>query len=276
MPRPSSVYNFRVRILKESVRIQFRNNKLDRTTPLFFCSIILLVMASLLLPVFAGVASSATVTVAWDPNPEPTVAGYNMYYGTTSGRYTNSVDVGSATRCAISALQEGVTYYLAVTAYDSAGNQSGYSDEITYSVPSGSDPAPAPSSNTASGGGGGGGCFIATAAFGSPMAPEVALLRAFRDSRLLTNSPGRLFIEFYYWISPPIADFISRDENLRQITRIILWPLVYGVKNITATVALIVSAMVLWILYGIDRGLRYSRRIVLFAERRKIVFRKCA
>jgi hypothetical protein len=253
-----------------------RNNSLERKTPLFFCLIILFVMASLLLPVFAGVACSATVTVAWDPNPEPTVAGYNMYYGTSSGRYTNSVDVGSETRCAISALQEGVTYYLAVTAYDGSGNQSGYSDEIVYTVPSGADPAPSPGSSAASGGSGGGGCFIATAAFGSSMAPEVALLRAFRDSSLLTNSPGRLFVEFYYWISPPIADFISRDENLKQITRLILWPLIYSVKNITATVALIVSAMVLWILYGMDRRLRYSRRIVLFAERRKIVSRKRA
>ena len=235
-------------------------------------------MAGLLFPVLAGVAHSATVTVAWDPNPEPTVAGYNMYYGTSSGRYTNSVDVGNATRCTISALQEGVTYYLAVTAHDGSGNQSGYSDEIVYSVPSGADPAPSQSSNTASGGGsgGGGGCFIATAAFGSPMAPEVALLRAFRDSCLLTNSPGRLFVEFYYWISPPIADFISRDESLRQITRIILWPLVYGVKNTSATVALISLAMVLWILYGMDRRFRYSRRITLFAERRGIVFRKRA
>jgi hypothetical protein len=258
------------------VRKQTINKNLEEKSSLIYCAAILLVMAGLLLPVFAGVACSATVTVAWDPNPEPTVAGYNMYYGTSSGRYTSSVDVGSATRCAISALQEGVTYYLAVTAYDESGNQSGYSDEIVYTVPSGADPAPSPGSSAASGGGGGGGCFIATAAFGSPMAPEVALLRAFRDSCLLTNSPGRLFVEFYYWISPPIADFISGDESLRQITRIILWPLVYGVKNMTATVALIVSAMVLWILYGMDRRLRYSRRIVLFAERRKIMSRKRA
>jgi len=247
--------------------MQFKNNNLERRTAPVFCLIILLVMASLLLPAFARVACSATVTVAWDPNPEPTVAGYYMHYGSSSGSYTNSVDVGSATRCAISALQEGVTYYLAVTAYDGSGNQSGYSDEIVYTVPSGADPAASPGSSAASGGGGG--CFIATAAFGSPMAPEVALLRAFRDSCLLTNSPGRLFVEFYYWISPPIADFISRDENLRQITRIILWPLIYSVKNMTATVALIVSVMVLWILYGMDRRFRYSRRIVLFAERRK-------
>jgi hypothetical protein len=258
------------------VRKQIINNNVEKKSSLIYCAAILLVMAGLLLPVFAGVAFSATVTVAWDPNPEPTVTGYNMYVGTSSGRYTSSVDVGSSTRCTISSLVEGVTYYLAVTAYDGSGNQSGYSEEIVYTVPSGSDPAPSPGSSAASGGGGGGGCFIATAAFGSPMAPEVAMLRAFRDSCLLTNSPGRLFVEFYYWISPPIADFISGDESLRQITRIILWPLVYGVKNITATVALIVTALVLWILYGMDRRLRYSRRIVLFVERRRIMSRKRA
>ena len=254
--------------------MQFKNNKLERRTPPVFRLIILLGVASLLLPAFAGVACSATVTVAWDPNPEPTVAGYYMHYGTSSGSYTNSVDVGSATTCAISALQEGVTYYLAVTAYDGSGSQSGYSDEIVYTVPSGADPAPSPGSSAASGGGAG--CFIATAAFGSPMAPEVALLRAFRDSCLLTNSPGRLFVEFYYWISPPIADFISGDESLRQITRIILWPLVYGVKNPMAAVAVIMTALSLGILCGIGRGRkrRHTSPGELPAERRSLLFRK--
>jgi hypothetical protein len=256
------------------VRKQTINKNLEEKSSLIYCAAILLVMAGLLLPVFAGVACSATVTVAWDPNPEPTVAGYNMYYGTSSGRYTSSVDVGSATRCAISALQEGVTYYLAVTAYDGSGNQSGYSDEIVYTVPSGADPAPSPGSSAASGGGGGGGCFIATAAFGSPMAPEVALLRAFRDTCLLTNSPGRLFVEIYYWISPPIADFISGDESLRQITRIILWPLVYGVKNPTAAVAVIMTALSLGILCCTGQRRRPVRRVTLPVARRNFLFRK--
>jgi len=274
----SPVREFKVRVLKEYVIIHIKNIYLDRINPLLLCSITLLVGALLLLPVFAGVACSATVTVAWDPNPEPTVAGYNMYVGTSSGRYTSSVDVGSSTRCTISSLVEGVTYYLAVTAYDGSGNQSGYSEEIVYTVPSGSDPAPSPGSSAASGGGGGGGCFIATAAFGSPMAPEVAMLRAFRDSCLLTNSPGRLFVDFYYRISPPIADFISGDENLRQITRIILWPLVHGVKNPTAAVAVIMTALSLGILCGIGFGRkrRHASPGELPAARRKITLGKRA
>ena len=56
--------------------------------------------------------------------------------------------------------------------------------------------------------GGGGGCFIATAAFGSYLDPNVKALRNFRDDYLLTNSVGTVFVNFYYNTSPSIADFI--------------------------------------------------------------------
>ncbi len=79
-------------------------------------------------------------------------------------------------------------------------------------------------------GGGGGGCFIATAAFGSYMEPDVMVLRNFRDNYLMTNSAGRKFVDFYYKHSPPVADVIARHEGLRSVTRWALSPLVYGVK----------------------------------------------
>jgi uncharacterized repeat protein (TIGR01451 family) len=78
----------------------------------------------------------------------------------------------------------------------------------------------------AGGGGGGGGCFIATAAFGSPMEKHVQLLRDFRDRRLLTFRAGRAFVKFYYSASPPIADAIAKNEVLRGLTRLGLLPLV--------------------------------------------------
>jgi hypothetical protein len=67
-----------------------------------------------------------------------------------------------------------------------------------------SDGTPAPG-GTASGGDGG--CFIATAAFGSPMEEQVKILRDFRDRFLLTNSVGKVFVDIYYACSPFIADF---------------------------------------------------------------------
>ncbi|MBP7341338.1 MAG: S8 family serine peptidase [Smithellaceae bacterium] len=78
----------------------------------------------------------------------------------------------------------------------------------------------------AAAGSGGGGCFIATAAFGTPSEKHVALLRTFRDRCLLTSTAGRTFVDFYYTVSPPIAEVIAGNEALRFVTRLGLLPLV--------------------------------------------------
>ena len=83
-----------------------------------------------------------------------------------------------------------------------------------------SEPVPDP------GPGSGGGCFIATAAFGSYLDPYVVILRKFRDAFLLTNSPGRSFVEWYYRVSPSIADKIRGSEGLKACVRASLMPVV--------------------------------------------------
>ncbi len=69
-------------------------------------------------------------------------------------------------------------------------------------------------------------CFIATAAYGTPFAQEIEVLRYWRDNFLQTFSLGRLFVNIYYKISPPIANFIEKRNWLRKSIRFILDPYV--------------------------------------------------
>lgn len=77
---------------------------------------------------------------------------------------------------------------------------------------------------------GSGGCFIATAAYGSYMEPEVMALRRFRDRSLITNAPGRAFVQLYYTYSPPVAGYIAAHPGARWAVRTALTPVVYGVN----------------------------------------------
>ena len=78
---------------------------------------------------------SPTVTLAWNANTEPDVAGYRVYYGVASRTYTNMTDVGNITTNRIAGLVEGVNYFFAVSAYNAAGAESDFSDEVSYLVP---------------------------------------------------------------------------------------------------------------------------------------------
>jgi len=79
---------------------------------------------------------AATVTLAWDDNTEPDLAGYKIFYGTSSGNYSINIDAGNVTEYTISSLNEGTTYYFAARAYDYMLNESSYSEEIVHAVAS--------------------------------------------------------------------------------------------------------------------------------------------
>ena len=79
-----------------------------------------------------------------------------------------------------------------------------------------------------------GGCFIATAAYGSALAPEVATLRQFRDTRLKPNRAGQLFVRLYERFSPPLANWIAPRRTARVwVQRLVLTPLVWVAKRRT-------------------------------------------
>jgi len=109
------------------------------------------------------------------------------------------------------------------------------------------DVRPTPPPTTSSSGSGSSNCFIATAAYGSWLDPHVLTLREFRDQRLLTNSIGTWFVEFYYRHSPPIADTIREREGLRMAVRSALaivifaieYPLIAGLVSILLLLTMI-------------------------------------
>jgi len=75
----------------------------------------------------------------------------------------------------------------------------------------------------------GGGCLIATAAFGSEMAPQVQLLREIRDNTVLQTESGALFMtsfnQFYYSFSPVIADYERENYTFKEAVKLALTPL---------------------------------------------------
>jgi hypothetical protein len=75
------------------------------------------------------------VTLTWDPNSEPDLVGYVLYWGTSSRSYRFSDDVGNTTTHTVLGLSVGQTYYFTVTAYDTAFNESGYSNEVVHTIP---------------------------------------------------------------------------------------------------------------------------------------------
>jgi len=72
-------------------------------------------------------------TLEWDPNIEPDLAGYKLYYGSSSGDYPYSVDVGNQTTYTLTDLEADKTYYIAATAYNTTGLESDYSNEVVFS-----------------------------------------------------------------------------------------------------------------------------------------------
>src|SRR4051794_11482562 len=93
-------------------------------------------MGLLLLLLSHGLLLAApSVTLVWNPNTESDLAGYNVYFGPTNATYTNKIILGKVTTNIVSGLVPGAKYFFAVTAFNTSGAESDFSNEISYSVP---------------------------------------------------------------------------------------------------------------------------------------------
>ncbi len=100
-------------------------------------------------------------------------------------------------------------------------------------------------SQPAPGGGGGGGCFVATAAYGTPLASQISSLRHWRDAQLLQGPLGAAFTDAYYRVGPPAAEFIATRPTLRAAARAVIAPIAQAVeaKSIPAAAYALMAAM---------------------------------
>ena len=116
----------------------------------------------------------------------------------------------------------------------------------------------------------GGWCFIATAAYGTPMVEEIQILREFRDEYLLTNPLGKALVNIYYRVSPPIAEFITEHPVLKPLVRVGLLPSVAMSTVVINTntaeriaiiglLALVSVVLAVWATRRRCRGLDYTR-----------------
>ncbi len=217
-------------------------------------------------PIISNVipSKSQTLDISW--GSVAPVTGYRLYYG-VNDHNENQIDVGAVTNYSLSGLINGVTYniavsalyqatyYLSVTAYDNTeipSHESGYSDEksldmgdenesalsaILLGIPEAVVPFPQLPDE---------GCFIATAAFGYYDAPQVQLLRDFRDHYLLGHSPGRWFVKQYYTHGPKAAHYIEQHPDWKSAVRLALLPLI-AMAWILFNVSWLVQAVVVLI-----------------------------
>src|SRR6266403_180742 len=77
-------------------------------------------------------AFALSVTLAWNPSPDPTVAGYTIFYGNYNGIYSQSLNAGRATLATVPNIVPNETFYFIVTANTGAGAQSAPSNQVVY------------------------------------------------------------------------------------------------------------------------------------------------
>jgi hypothetical protein len=236
---------------------------LKRSTSTYLKYLIILALFSI---IFIPSCYAIDLLLRWRANSEP-ILGYKIYYKTVlpgppyygydavEGPSPIAIPLQdlydpSQPEYVVHGLDENETYYFVLTAYNQTA-ESAYSSEYCFNCDdynNSDNQAYGVVENSESSSG----CFIATAAYGSILEPQVKILREFRDKFMLSNKLGKWFINLYYKHSPPIAKKIGSHEALKAIVRIGLLPVVglswialkIGITAVGAIVFLMIAILI--------------------------------
>lgn len=204
-----TVYIYRVRAWNTGAASAF-SNEVTLTTPLAGPT-----------GLTAARASASTAALQWADN-SAAETGYEIQRSTGAADFGLLATVAAnVTSYTDTGLEASATYTYRVRAVGPDGDSAFSADASAVSQTAGGF------ATSGGGGSGGGGCFIATAAYGSPMATEVQRLRDLRDRYLLDHAPGRWLVAAYERLSPPLAAWIRNRETARALVRAALRPAVW-------------------------------------------------
>ncbi|RJQ50272.1 MAG: choice-of-anchor D domain-containing protein [Nitrospiraceae bacterium] len=175
-----------------------------------------------------GESSTSGFTVSNSTSASFFISGITISGG-SSGDFSIQNDQCSGTSIGTSLPSDSCT----VEVVFSPSAEGSKSASLNIDLQTTTDPSPISLSGTAvaaSDSSGTSGCFIATSAYGSYLDPHVVILRNFRDRHLLTNAPGRIFVDLYYMYSPAVAEYIRGHENMKKAVRILLAPVVFAIE----------------------------------------------
>ncbi len=186
--------------------------------------------ASLVATTVAAESVTVQFTAPGDDGLVGMVSGYDIHVRAndpmTSDNFDDSMPIaatvapgpsGSTQSVEIDGLLPETNYWVGVRAYDDCHNESEL--QIVELTTTALQPGQVDA------------CFIATAAYGSPMANQVELLRHVRDSVLKSSVLGELAVETYYTFSPPVAGFIGQSDLLRATARAAISPVIRFVQG---------------------------------------------
>lgn len=222
-----------------SYRMEFWNgNVLVKIIPIIFSTDIISPTISSFTPTNGSVITSKTVSITASFSDDKGIKTSSVMLRVDGNDVTSSAVITTTTISYEGALGDGA-HTAQLTVSDAASNT--VSSTVSFTVSLQQQPQPPSDATTPATGSR---CVVATATYGSELAPQVQYLRRFRDDLVMGTFAGRSFMAvfnaWYYSWSPLVAASIARDEFAKAVMRVVLQPLL-NILELAATTFLLFS-----------------------------------